>query len=150
MSWQLGLYASLIIQLIIISIVNVRTMLIPNKLIIVGLIIWFLLIIIFEPRQVLPRLACAAIVLGVLIISNLLTEWLLGSEWIGGGGIKLAALMALYLGTKPIAVIVLVSSCLIDFISYFVTGKREIPISPIFTVATIIALVSSYFGWQLL
>ena len=156
-SWCLLIYAALVALLIVISMIDLKHMMIPDGLIIAGLIIG------------IAKLAATVFtgyfgswlnyVIGFfagglpLLLIALICAYVLKKEAIGGGDIKLMAMAGLITGWKLIAVAYLtgiIAGALISIILMATKIKKrgdEIPFGPFLSLGIIISI---FFGTDLI
>ncbi len=157
LSIPLVIFAALAALLIVISLIDLRHMIIPNGLIITGLVVGAanLLMAIFTPYVG----SWANYVIGFfagglpLLLIALFCTYLLKKEAIGGGDIKLMAMSGLIIGWKLIATAYLIGIILGAVISLILIAARiksrgdEIPFGPFLSLGI---LISIFFGTDLI
>jgi leader peptidase (prepilin peptidase)/N-methyltransferase len=151
------IYAALAALLIVISMIDLRHMIIPNGLIISGLVVGAanLLMAIFTPHVgSWTDYAIGFFAGGLpLFIISLFCTYLLKKEAVGGGDIKLMAMAGLIIGWKLIATAYLVGIILGAVISVILIAARvksrgdEIPFGPFLSLGI---LISIFFGADLI
>ena len=157
LSYDLLIYAALVSLLIVIALIDVKHMLIPNGLVIAGLIVGAakLIATIFTGvfgSWTLYAIGFAAGGLPLLLIA-LFCAFLLKKEAIGGGDIKLMAFAGLVIGWQliiPAYLIGVITGALAGVI-LMATGKKkrgdEIPFGPYLCLGI---LISVFFGYDLI
>ena len=156
-SWNLLIYAALTALLIVISMIDLKHMMIPDGLIITGLIIGIakLVVTIFTgyfDSWLSYVIGFFAGGLPLLLIA-LICAYVLKKEAIGGGDIKLMAMAGLITGWKLIAVAYLtgiVAGALISIILMATKIKKrgdEIPFGPFLSLGIVISI---FFGTDLI
>jgi len=137
----------LVSLLIVVSFIDYRYFLIPNKVIIVGFVLGFLSHLVF------PTITWQNIVLGFLAGGGVL--WLLAilsKGGLGGGDIKLAALIGFYLGWRKVLIALFLGALtgsvvgLVLIISKKITSKDPLPFGPFLSFGVFLnILFSRYF-----
>ena len=129
MTLRLGIF---IVLLIVISVIDIRTMKVPDYLII--LTAAAALLRFFEPEGVslLQYLSGLIPSIAILILSVILKH-LTHHRLLGGGDIKLIAALGLHLGPYPTLLTVLLASLL----AIIIYRKRHFSFAPMLSVATI-------------
>ena len=123
----------LIVLLIIISVIDLRTMRIPDYLIIITAAASLLRF--FESGEVtmLQYLSGLIPAIAILILSVILKH-LTHHRLLGGGDIKLIAALGLHLGIYPTLLTVLLASIL----ALIICRKHKFPFAPMLSAATVI------------
>lgn len=158
LSFNLIIYAALVSLLITITMIDIKYMMIPNGLIIAGLVVGGIKLIAaiftnaFDGGWPLYAIGLFAGALPLLLIA-LFYAWVLKKEAIGGGDIKLMAFAGLIVGWKliiPAYLIGVVTGALAG-IALMAAGKKkrgdEIPFGPSLCFGI---LISVFFGNELI
>lgn len=157
LSYDLLIYAALISLLAIIALIDYKHMIIPNGLVVAGLVLGAgkLAASIFTDlfgSWTLYAIGFAAGALPLLLIA-LFCAWVLKKEAIGGGDIKLMAFAGLVIGWQliiPAYLIGIITGALAGVV-LMATGKKkrgdEIPFGPFLCVGI---LVSVFFGYDII
>lgn len=157
LNYDLLIYAALISLLIVIALIDFKHMIIPNGLVIAGLVLGAgkLAASIFTDifgSWTLYAIGFAAGALPLLLIA-LFCAWVLKKEAIGGGDIKLMAFAGLIIGWQliiPAYLIGIVTGALAGVV-LIATGKKqrsdEIPFGPFLCFGI---LISVFFGYDII
>ena len=100
-STEFLIYSSLTMFLIVIAGIDVKTLLIPNVLIIFGIGLWLVFTIFFN-SNLINGLVGGIFGGGMLLLIALLGKMMFKKASMGGGDVKLTALIGLFLGTEGI------------------------------------------------
>ncbi|MGI6330284.1 MAG: prepilin peptidase [Zhaonellaceae bacterium] len=140
-------YLLLTSLLIIISFIDFKSFLVPNKLIISGLVLGF------GTHLISPTIDWQNIILGFLVGGGVLYVLaILSKGGIGGGDIKLAAMIGFYLGWQKILqglfLGALIGSIfgLVMIITKKATRNEPIPFAPFLSLGVILTLFLSSYG----
>jgi len=139
--------------LIVITFIDVDHQIIPDAISIPGIFVGFAAALIFGHPTWLSSLAGIALGGGILWIVASGYEWLTDREGMGGGDIKLLAMIGAFLGWRAIPVTVLLASLLGSVIGVSLMAlrgrdtKMAIPFGPFLAVAAVCAL---FWGDQLI
>ncbi|NLJ41899.1 MAG: prepilin peptidase [Clostridiales bacterium] len=153
-SWDLLVYALVISILIIITFIDIEHFIIPNALVLAGLIIGILSLIIgVSPIEWVDALLGLILGGGAILITAILAKLILKKDGMGGGDIKLMAMIGLFMGWRQTGIILLLS-VYISFIFIIVmlifktkkTGEY-LPFGPFIALATVISIL---YGDQIL
>ncbi len=157
LSYDLLIYAALVSLLIVIALIDFKHMMIPNGLIIAGLILGAgkLAASVFTNIFGSWTLYAIGFVAGglPLLLIALICAWVLKKEALGGGDIKLMAFAGLVIGWKLIipAYLIGVVSGAITGIVLMASGKKkrgdEIPFGPFLCFGV---MISVFFGNELI
>ena len=133
MTIRLGI---LIVLLIIISVTDLRTMKIPDYLIIITAAASLLRFLEPEEASLLQYLSGLIPSIAILILSVILKHHT-HHRLLGGGDIKLIAALGLHLGPYPTLLTVLLASIL----AIIIYRKRHFPFAPMLSVATVVIVL---------
>jgi leader peptidase (prepilin peptidase) / N-methyltransferase len=112
----------------------------------------------FAPLGLVPSLLGTLAGGGGLFLVALLGDWIFRKESMGGGDIKLAAVLGAFLGWKLVVLVFFVSALVGSLasgvwllISRDMRGKRLIPFGPFLSVAAVVAALwgQQLIGWYL-
>ncbi len=146
-SWQFLAYASFVGILTIISFIDIKDQIIPNTIIVIGLLFGGLLSIVGLTTHILDALLGLVVGGGSLLTIGLIAKIILKKEGIGGGDIKLLGMVGLFLGWKLTLVALLFSIYLGGVFSAFLILLRikkkgdYLPFGPFISLASIFALL---------
>lgn len=145
-TWNSIIYCAIISILITVSLIDLKHKIIPDSLNITGAIVGIIFIII-NKSSVLDKLAGAFIGLGLFLAIAVITNAM------GGGDIKLMAILGLMFGVRGVLFITLFSFVLGAVISLILIAvkiksrKDEIPFGPFISLS---ALIYIFFGLELI
>lgn len=137
-------YLLLFSALFALALIDLDTMEIPDGLILFGLAVYVAFL--YPHGDYLARakdgLLGAAVYGGGILLISFLMDFALGKETLGGGDVKLFALLGLYTGLKR-GLLMLLISCVAGLIFAAVRGdkKKEFPFGPAIAFAAIVTLV---------
>jgi leader peptidase (prepilin peptidase)/N-methyltransferase len=132
--------------LIVITFIDVDHQIIPDAISLPGIFVGFAAALLFGRPTWLSSLAGIALGGGTLWIVAAGYEWLTGREGMGGGDIKLLAMIGAFLGWRAIPVTVLLASLLGSVIGLSLMAlrgrdtKMAIPFGPFLAAAAVCAL----------
>ncbi|MBX3023464.1 prepilin peptidase [bacterium] len=132
--------------LIVITFIDLDHQIIPDAISIPGIFVGFAAALLFGRPTWLSSLAGIALGGGILWLVAAGYEWLTGREGMGGGDIKLLAMIGAFLGWRAIPVTVLIASLLGSVIGLSLMAVRgrdtrmAIPFGPFLAVAAVCAL----------
>ena len=141
-SLQTVQYWILIGILLLISLIDLETYEIPNKLLIAGIVCWVLFLPFFSDtlERVKWRLFGGIAIGGGILFFSLLMDQILKKESMGGGDIKLFFVLGLYLG-PILGLFHLILSCFVGIFIVAVLKKNKIPFGPAMSIAAIITFI---------
>lgn len=135
--------------LMAVTLIDYDTMEIPDGLIALGVLIFFLFSLFYggiNERLYTGSLGALCLGGGMLVIS-LIMDFILKKDSLGGGDIKLFGMLGLFLGLKE-GLLMLILSSLIGLISAVVGGKKsEFPFGPSIAFAAFVTLL---FGQEII
>lgn len=152
LSYQYFLFLLFIASLVTISFIDLHHKIIPDVLSLPGIIVGWATSFIFVHISWLDSLIGVIGGGGVLFLLGLSYKRLTGREGMGGGDVKLLAMIGAWMGWRALPLIVLISSLtglVIGFVSLSLAGKgyrARIPFGPFLSLA---ALVYFFFGREL-
>lgn len=146
--WVIGLACILMV----LSLVDLETYLIPDRFIIAG-IIWYFGVFTFAEDgkgQLLAGLAGGFSIGIAMLLLSLLFDKVTGKESLGGGDIKLFFMTGLYLGPW-VGLFNLILACIIGIGFVLFMGQKRIPFGPAISLATFVSLLvgSDVVNWYL-
>jgi leader peptidase (prepilin peptidase)/N-methyltransferase len=154
LTWHFVLHCYLSSALLAIFFIDLDFQIIPDKITLPGIVIGVAVSFFLSPPGVVDSLIGVAAGGGSLLAIAYLGQWLFKKEAMGGGDIKMAAMMGAFLGWQKIfimffggALIGLVVSLVWMSLSAKVREHRLIPFGPFLALAALIALV---YGDQLI
>ncbi len=135
----------LFVILFAISLIDYDTYEIPDGLVLGGAIVWLIFAVILK-ENLWKGLLGGIILGGSILIISLILDKILNKESLGGGDIKLLAMVGLYSG--PILGILLLFVASVVGLIFIGIGKtNKIPFGPAISIATVFTVL---FGEQLL
>jgi len=146
LAWRYGFSAETLRMLLLfslllaISLVDLEDGWVPDRLLIIGAVGYLpLLLLEAEPLKVLLQgLIGAAALFAPLLLLVLAADKLLGRESMGGGDLKLFALLGLYFGWK-LGLLLVILSCIAGLVFAVIMGKakpgKPFPFAPAMTAA---------------
>lgn len=149
-------YVFLVSLLIIITFIDIDHYIIPDNLILIGCITAIIVNFLGYGVPFIDGLKGALFAGGGVLVVTLIIEYVVKKEVMGGGDIKLYAMVGLFLGTKLSLLTILLSIYIggaygIIFIIYNKVKNREfssmIPFGPFISIAT---LISMLYGNQII
>jgi leader peptidase (prepilin peptidase) / N-methyltransferase len=158
-------FVSFICPLIVISVIDLRHFLVPDLITLPFLLIGMIVRMISTGFQYHSVSSLLDSLMGILIgggglfLVNQIYVWIQKREGIGGGDVKLAAMIGAFLGWKAILIVFVLSSFLGSMVGILLMifrglGLRsEIPYGPFLSLAALIqlffgsSLLHAYFHW---
>jgi len=150
--WHFGLtavsfvYALLYSALIVITGTDLSHQVIPDVITLPGLVIGILSAAIILPLGIMNSVAGVVVGGGLLWLLAWLSPYLFGKEGMGGGDIKLMAMVGAFLGWKPVLLAIMVGSSIgsivgVSLIALRVMRRDEyLPFGPFLAVGSLVAL----------
>lgn len=148
----------LVVALIGLSLVDLDSMLIPDRFIVFGCLWWAAFVPLVArdeggmpwTQQLLSGLAGGLVIGGAVLAVALLFDHVTGKESLGGGDIKLLFMVGLYLGLWG-SLFNLILSCLVGLFMALGLGKQKIPFGPAISLASGVSLLfgASFVSWYL-
>lgn len=135
------------------SLIDLRTYLIPDRFILAGILWWAITVPFTEeasPDQVRSGLIGGFGIGGSMLVLTLIFNRISGKESMGGGDIKLFFMTGLYLGLLGGLMNLLVSS-LIGLVQGIAVRREKIPFGPAISLGTMICLMTGgpVISWYL-
>lgn len=147
-SFTMASYAVLAVMLLVIFFIDLDHQIIPDVVSLPGIGIGLAFSLLPEGIGILPALTGMLVGGGSLYAIALLGDWLFKKESMGGGDIKMAAMLGAFLGWQKVlfvfmasAVIGLVVSVVVMFFSSRVRETRMIPFGPFLALAAAVAVL---------
>jgi leader peptidase (prepilin peptidase)/N-methyltransferase len=149
-SWSVdfGIYAFLTSSLVVIFFIDLEHQIIPDKITLPGMILG--LLVALAPGGLTVVQAAIGLVVGggSLYLVAILGDWLFKKESMGGGDIKMAAMLGAFLGWQKVlliflasAIIGLVISVILMSFSARLREKRVVPYGPFIALAAVVAII---------
>lgn len=146
-SWSWFFYTVFVSMLLIITVIDLKLMIIPDELSLSGIVLGF--ISVFFTNEILwwHSILGAALGGGIFLGIALLYEKLAKQEGLGGGDIKLLAMIGAWLGFESILIVLVVSSALGSIVGLSLimlrgkTFKTAIPFGPFLALSAIVYLL---------
>jgi leader peptidase (prepilin peptidase)/N-methyltransferase len=149
-------YFLLAILLLMITIIDIKKYIIPNKLIILGVIIAIFFNLFFRIINIKDMILGSTICGGGMLIFTYIVEFIVKKEVMGGGDIKLFAMLGLFLGLKGTIITMILSIYVGAIYGILVILKSKIkrekynsiiPYGPFISIA---AWVYMFYGEQII
>ena len=133
--------------LFLLSMVDAEIREIPDGVLIAGAVIWLVALPFLWTgwTDALLHVAAGVVWGGVLLLLSLLMDRVLKKESLGGGDVKLLALIGLYLGFLP-TLFAVIAACILGLIQAFLTGKRRGAAFPFGPALSLAAALMLFFG----
>ena len=153
-SWELLLYGSMTATLLALSVIDIRTFRLPNKIVLTGALIAVVLTLVFFRDRVLSMALGGLTGLALLGLMGLIGRLLFRKDTLGMGDVKLAGMMGLYLGpahTAYMFVLGIFTGAVVGVAMIAVGGKKwgqRIPFGPYLALGAIISLLWGDSLWQ--
>jgi leader peptidase (prepilin peptidase)/N-methyltransferase len=145
---ELGVFAFLASALIVIFFIDLDHQIIPDLITLPGMIVGLAVSFLSGGIGIVPALIGLVVGGGSLYLVALLGDWLFKKESMGGGDIKMAAMLGAFLGWQKVlfvfmasAVIGLVVSLTLMFFSSKLRETRMVPFGPFIALAAFLAIV---------
>jgi len=144
---QLAVHAVLSSALIVIFFIDLEFQIIPDQITLPGIVLGLLVGLFIKPPGIMGALIGLAVGGGALLGVAYLGEWLFKKEAMGGGDVKMAAMMGAFVGWQKVllifmggAVIGMIASIVWMAVSERIRKERLIPFGPFLAVASVAAL----------
>ncbi|MCJ7498125.1 MAG: prepilin peptidase [candidate division Zixibacteria bacterium] len=154
LSWEFASKIFLFTSLLVIFFIDLKYQLIPDVITLPGIVIGFIFSILAQSPPFLESLIGFFAGGGILYLIAIFGDKFFKKESMGGGDIKLAAMLGTFLGWKMVLLVIFLASFLgaiagIIFIIFSKQGRgnRLIPFGPFLAVATLLTI---FFGNQLI
>jgi len=147
-TWQFPIYSILTLALLAVFLIDYDHYIIPNEITYPGIIIGLGLSLLNPEITPVESLLGILVGGGGLFLIAVIGDWLFKKESMGGGDIKLAAMLGSFLGWQKIlfvfiasSVVGLVISIIVMLFSSSLRDSRKIPFGPFLAVAAVIAIL---------
>jgi leader peptidase (prepilin peptidase)/N-methyltransferase len=147
-SWQFLAYTVLTLALLAVFLIDLEHYIIPDQITYPGIVIGLAFSLVNPDISILGSVLGMVIGGGGLLLIALLGDWLFKKESMGGGDIKLAAMLGAFLGWEKVlfvfvaaSVIGLVASIFALYFSKSVRESRRIPFGPFLAAAAVTAII---------
>jgi leader peptidase (prepilin peptidase)/N-methyltransferase len=146
LSWSYLFYFSFVAGLIVITVIDLYHQIIPNVISLPGIIVGLLGALIIPQINFLNSLVGVLLGGGSLFLVATAYQWLFKREGMGGGDIKLLAMIGAFLGWQSVILTVLFSSLIGSITGIFLIAlkgknlKYAIPFGPFLSLGALIAL----------
>jgi leader peptidase (prepilin peptidase) / N-methyltransferase len=147
-SVDFGCYAFLTSALVVIFFIDLEHQLIPDKITYPGMVLGLAVSLAPGGLTILQAAIGLLVGGGALFLIALLGDWLFKKESMGGGDIKMAAMLGAFLGWQKVLLIFLASAVIGLVISLAIMGfsarlrqNRVVPFGPFIALAAIVAIV---------
>ena len=161
-SVQTAVFFVLICFLIVATFTDLDRMIIPNRITLPGIILGLLINTLISPGDIWKYLLGALVGAASLLLIAFLGEWIFKKESMGGGDLKLAALVGAFLGWQSVllSLFAAILAGALTGIVLIILGRRErqqyIPFGPFIAIGTMVAIfwggdiIKAYTGLLLL
>lgn len=147
-SWQFLAYTILTLALLAVFLIDLDHYVIPDQITYPGIIIGLAFSFVNPDITILGSVLGMVIGGGGLLLIALLGDWLFKKESMGGGDIKLAAMLGAFLGWEKVLFVFVAASVIGLFVSIFalyfsksVRESRRIPFGPFLAAAAVTAII---------
>lgn len=146
-SWSWLFYTVFVSMLLIITVIDLHHMIIPDELSLSGILVGFISVFFTGEMVWWESLLGAALGGGIFLGIAMLYEKMAKQEGLGGGDIKLLAMIGAWLGIQSILVVIVISSALGSIVGISLmlfkrkNLKTAIPFGPFLAIAAIIYLI---------
>jgi leader peptidase (prepilin peptidase)/N-methyltransferase len=146
-SWSWLFYTVFVSMLLIITVIDLHHMIIPDELSLSGILVGFTSVFFTGEMVWWESLLGAALGGGIFLGIAMLYEKMAKQEGLGGGDIKLLAMIGAWLGIQSILVVIVISSALGSIVGISLmlfkrkNLKTAIPFGPFLAIAAIIYLI---------
>jgi len=144
----------LVSALMVIFFIDLEFQIIPDKITLPGIVLGLAAAFFVDPPGIVNALIGFAVGGGALLAVAYLGEWLFKKEAMGGGDVKMAAMMGAFVGWQKVlliflggAVLGMIISMLWMLLSKKVRHERIIPFGPFLALAALVVII---FGDQIL
>jgi len=148
LSLELGIFAFLSSALITIFFIDVDFQIIPDLITLPGMVIGLAISFLPGGIGIVSSLIGLVVGGGALYLVALLGDWLFKKESMGGGDIKMAAMLGAFLGWQKVLFIFLASagiglvvSVILMFFSAKIREQRIVPFGPFIAMAAMVAII---------
>jgi leader peptidase (prepilin peptidase)/N-methyltransferase len=154
LSWEFASKIFLFTSLLVIFFIDLKYQLIPDVITLPGIVIGFIFSLLAQSPPFLESLIGFFAAGGILYLIAIFGDKIFKKESMGGGDIKLAAMLGTFLGWKMVLLVIFLASFLgaVAGITYMIfskqrRGNRLIPFGPFLAISTLIAV---FFGRQII
>ncbi len=150
--WRFGLgwptlaYAALVSALLVVTAIDLVHFIIPNVITIPGILVGLVAAATILPIGIWNALLGVLIGGGVLWLLALVSPYVFGKEGMGGGDIKLLAMIGAFLGWKPTVLTIMIGSIIGSVVGLTLIGLKMmqrdqyIPFGPFLALGAVLAL----------
>lgn len=139
-SLELVQYLIMICVLITITLIDYKLYIIPDELVIVGVIIRFLFLLLTRKRLIITTSINGLLVFVFMNIFVMIMNKVFKQESMGGGDVKLFSMLSLFLPITDFFYLVFMS-CLFGFLYILIKKDRLIPFGPLICISFVIMMV---------
>lgn len=155
--WDSAVYAALFSALLVITAIDIAHYIIPNVITLPGIVLGVVCAATVLPVGLVNSILGLLVGGGLLWVLAWLSPYLFGKEGMGGGDIKLLAMIGAFLGWKPTLLAVLVGAFVGSIVGVGLIALRVlrrdqyIPFGPFLALGAVIALFfhQDLIGWYL-
>lgn len=155
-------YLGLSLALMVVSAIDLRHQVIPDEITLPGILVGMAVSSIWPEMQgsgpafagFVHSVIGALVGGGILYVAGSLAEWVLKKEAMGGGDVKLLAMIGAFLGWKAVLWTLVVSSFLGSIVGIYLRlskGEERIPFGPYLSLAAVLYFFfgPSFLNWYL-
>jgi leader peptidase (prepilin peptidase)/N-methyltransferase len=146
LSWSYLFYFSFVASLIVISVIDLYHQIIPDVISLPGIGIGLIVSLVLPEKKFLDSLFGSLLGGGSLFIVATLYQWLFKREGMGGGDVKLLAMIGAFLGWRAVILTIFLSSLIGSITGIIVMAakgkdfKYAIPFGPFISLGAVISL----------
>lgn len=144
--WETAAYAVLLSALIVVTGIDLTHFIIPNVITVPGIVLGLAAAATILPIGIVNAVLGVAVGGGLLWVLAWASPYLFGKEGMGGGDIKLLAMIGAFLGWKPVLLTVMVGALagsivgLALIVLRFMDREQYMPFGPFLALGAVIAL----------
>jgi len=144
--WSSACYALLFSALLVVSVIDLSHQIIPDRITLPGIVLGLLCATMILPVGLLDSVLGALLGGGLLWVLAWASPYLFGREGMGGGDIKLLAMIGAFLGWKPVLLTIMVGALVgsvvgIGLIAFKVMRRDQyLPFGPFLALGAVVSL----------
>jgi leader peptidase (prepilin peptidase)/N-methyltransferase len=145
-SWSTLFYLSFVSALIVITLIDLSHQIIPDVISLPGIVVGFIGSLLLPQVSFFNSMIGMLLGGGVLFLVATVYQWLFKREGMGGGDVKLLAMIGAFLGWKAVILTILLSSLIGSITGVILIGlkgkdfKYAIPFGPFLSLGAVISL----------
>jgi leader peptidase (prepilin peptidase)/N-methyltransferase len=159
--WMFGftavawVYAALVSALIVVTGTDLSHTMIPDAVTLPGIVVGLIFAALILPISVIESLMGILVGGGILWFLAWISPYLFGKEGMGGGDIKLMAMVGAFIGWQPVLLAIMIGSFLGSMIGGalmifgVISRQQPIPFGPFLAIGSLLALIfhQPLFEW---